>query len=206
MTKSSKVDTLFAMVAVLASTALGIITLYTSGIGLLDPKMHRAGGFALALIVGVAVSRNKQESSGIVQTTIDCGLILVGLWSIWAFYFVQTEMEVTLYDVTIKDAWPALTGLVVFLELTRRLWGWGLFSVSAMAVLYLLFGRDFPGILAHSGFSLQEVSEALWYNTNKGVFGSITSIVLNTVFIFIIFGALLEGTGAGQLCLSLRFL
>jgi len=50
------------------------------------------------------------------------------------------------------------------------------------------------------------VAEALWYNTNKGVFGSITNIVLSTVFIFIIFGVLLEGTGAGDTLLKFAFL
>ena len=115
-------------------------------------------------------------------------------------------MEEALYDVTTADAWPALVGLVVFLELCRRLWGWGLFCVGALAVLYLLFGKNMPGILAHSGFSLTEVAEALWYNTNKGVFGSVTNIVLSTVFIFIIFGVLLEGTGAGDTLLKFAFL
>lgn len=199
-----------SLASILACAALGIIALYSSGIGLLDPKLHRAGGFALALIVGVAAAAAKREGSGgarvLIDILIDAALVVFGLWSIWSFHFVQTEMETALYDVTNRDAWPALAGLVVFLELTRRLWGWGLFSVGALAVLYLLFGQDLPGIMEHSGFSLKEVAEALWYNTNKGVFGSITNIVLSTVFIFIIFGALLEGTGAGDTLLKFAFL
>ncbi len=202
----SPTNTVFVSASVLACAALGAITLYTSGLGLLDAKLHRAVGFALALIVGVAVARAKRDGSNPLQTLLDLALIAAGLWSIWSFHFVQSEMETALYDVTSKDAWPALAGLIVFLELTRRLWGWGLFSVGALAVLYLLFGKNMPGIMEHSGFSLTEVAEALWYNTNKGVFGSITNIVLSTVFIFIIFGALLEGTGAGDTLLKFAFL
>lgn len=203
---------LYSLSSVIACAVLGIIALYSSGIGLLDPKLHRAGGFALALFIGVAVASSKRQAGSLSELTInfhrvfDVVLIVAGLWSIWSFHFVQSEMETALYDVTIKDAWPALAGLVVFLELTRRLWGWGLFSVGALAVLYLLFGQNMPGIMEHSGFSLREVAEALWYNTNKGVFGSITNIVLSTVFIFIIFGALLEGTGAGDTLLKFAFL
>ncbi len=200
--------------SILACAVLGVMALYSSGIGLLDPKLHRAGGFALALIAGVAVAaatreRSAEEAghrSSSINILLDAVLLVAGFWSIWAFHFVQTEMETALYDVTNADAWPALAGLVVFLELSRRLWGWGLFSVGALAVLYLLFGQNLPGIMEHSGFSLKEVSEALWYNTNKGVFGSITNIVLSTVFIFIIFGALLEGTGAGDTLLKFAFL
>ena len=190
--------TLFAVVSAAACFLLGAIALYSSGIGLIEPKLHRAAGFALALLAGVAASRARAAAKGPVtrgtataHLVVDSALIIAGLWSIWSFYFVQSQMEVALYDVTRADAWPALAGLVVFLELCRRLWGWGLFGVGAFGVLYLLFGADLPGIMAHTGFTLKEVAEALWYNTNKGVFGSITNIVLSTVFIFIIFGVLL---------------
>lgn len=200
----------FALASALACFALGLITLYSSGVGLIDPKLHRAGGFALALVVGIVVSQRRRIDAGkpfgAIHVAFDTVLLFAGLWSIWSFHFVQTEMETALYDVTTRDAWPSLAGLIVFLELCRRLWGWGLFGVGAFGVLYLLFGQDLPGILSHTGFSLKEVAEALWYNTNKGVFGSITNIVLSTVFIFIIFGVLLEGTGAGDTLLKFAFL
>lgn len=207
---ASATTRLFALGSTLACIALVVATLYSSGIGLIDPKFHRAAGFALALFVGLAVSQTRRMKAGKqltpVHAAIDGVLLIAGLWSIWSFHFVQTEMETALYDVTTRDAWPALAGLVVFLELCRRLWGWGLFGIGVFGVVYLLYGQDLPGILAHSGFSLKEVSEALWYNTNKGVFGSITNIVLSTVFIFIIFGVLLEGTGAGDTLLKFAFL
>jgi len=207
---------LFAGASVFACFTLGVIALYSSGIGLVDPKIHRSVGFALALIAAVALSRQRASGKRAKQQraewlprsrlVIDLLLIVAGLWAIWSFYFVQSEMETALYDVSTKDAWPAMVGLVVFLELCRRLWGWGLFSVGLFGVVYLLYGQNLPGILEHSGFSLKEVAEALWYNTNKGVFGAITNIVLSTVFIFIIFGVLLEGTGAGDTLLKFAFL
>ncbi len=203
---------MFSLAKIMACFVLGIIALYSSGVGLIDPKFHRALGFALSLIVAVVVSRERRLDSrrGDVapqlNLIVDIGLIVAGCWAIYSFYFVQTQMETALYDVTIRDAWPALAGLVVFLELCRRLWGWGLFGVGLFGVAYLLFGQDLPGLFAHSGFSLKEVAEAFWYNTNKGVFGSITNIVLSTVFIFIIFGVLLEGTGAGDTLLKFAFL
>jgi len=206
----------FAGASILVCFLLGAIALYSAGIGLIDPKLHRSLGFALALVAAVAVSRNRAlakrnkqnltQRAPSLQLLIDLLLIVVGLWSIGSFYFVQSEMETALYDISTNDAWPAIFGLMVFLELCRRLWGWGLFSVGLFGVVYLLFGQNLPGILEHSGFSLKEVAEALWYNTNKGVFGAITNIVLSTVFVFIIFGVLLEGTGAGDTLLKFAFL
>ncbi len=200
----------FAWLSSAACLVLGLIALYSSGIDLIDPKMHRALGFALALFVGIAASRKRWLATDRPVTpyhvALDTLLLVAGLWAIWSFYSVQSQMETSLYDVTTRDAWPAIAGLVVFLELCRRLWGWGLFGVGAFGVLYLLYGQDLPGLLSHSGFTLKEVATALWYNTNKGVFGSITNIVLSTVFIFIIFGVLLEGTGAGDTLLKFAFL
>ena len=203
----------FALAGMLAAAALGAITIYISGIGLLDPKLHRAGGFALALITALAVSQKKSQrlhraSSGeaMLRLAIDLAMLIAGLWSIWAFYSVQTQMETALYDVRNGDVWPALAGIVVFLELCRRLWGNGVFGVGVLGVLYLMYGQYLPGLLEHAGFSMREIAQALWYNTNKGVFGSLTNIVLTTVFIFIIFGALLEGTGAGDTLLKFAFL
>lgn len=201
---------IFGICSAIACLLLGLVALYSSGMDLIDPKMHRALGFALALFVGIAASQQKRLTIGKpvppLQWGIDAVLLVGGLWSIWSFYSVQSQMETSLYDVTTRDAWPAIAGLVVFLELCRRLWGWGLFGVGAFGVLYLLYGQDLPGLLSHTGFTLKEVATALWYNTNKGVFGSITNIVLSTVFIFIIFGVLLEGTGAGDTLLKFAFL
>ncbi|MEX3015276.1 TRAP transporter permease [Gymnodinialimonas hymeniacidonis] len=207
---SGPIDRAFTWAAYLACAALGAIAIYSAGIDLIDPKMHRAVGFALALFVAIAVSRRRRvdagKANGPIHLAIDLALLGAGLWAIWSFFTVQTQMEVALYDVRQADAWPALAGLIVFLELCRRLWGWGLFSIGALGVLYLLYGQGMPGILEHTGFDFVDVSEALWYNTNKGVFGSITNIVLVTVFIFIIFGVLLEGTGAGDTLLKFAFL
>lgn len=201
-----------AIAGILAAALLGAITIYTSGIGLLDPKLHRAGGFALALIAAIAVSHVRLSSRGRspmrrrVALVVDLVLLLAGLWSIWAFYSVQTQMQTALYDVSNRDVWPAFAGILVFLELCRRLWGLGVFGVGVFGVLYLLFGQHLPGLLEHAGFSMRGIAQALWYNTNKGVFGSLTNIVLSTVFIFILFGALLEGTGAGDTLLKFAFL
>lgn len=205
-------STAYRYVWLLGCLALGLIALYSSGIGLIDPKFHRALGFALSLAVAIVVSRKRRDASKraerfpTIKLVIDVALLVLGYWAIWSFYFVQTQMETALYDVSAKDVWPAFAGLIVFLELCRRLWGYGLFGVGVFGIVYLLYGQELPGILAHSGFSFKEVAEALWYNTNKGVFGSITNIVLSTVFIFIIFGVLLEGTGAGDTLLKFAFL
>ncbi|MDP6259445.1 MAG: TRAP transporter fused permease subunit, partial [Rhodospirillales bacterium] len=95
--------------------------------------------------------------------------------------------------------------LIVIVELTRRVWGWTLFVVSLLSLIYILWGQDLPGVLRHSGFSYEQLAENLWFNLNKGIFGSITNIVINVVLIFVLFGVMLESTGAGQTLLKYAF-
>ena len=54
----------YAFTAALACFFLGAIALYSSGIGLVEPKFHRAAGFALALVVGITASRTRREAKG----------------------------------------------------------------------------------------------------------------------------------------------
>ncbi|MFY0610232.1 MAG: TRAP transporter fused permease subunit [Hyphomicrobiaceae bacterium] len=207
-------STMTGYVSAVISFVLGALAIYSAGFALIDPKLHRASVFALALIVAIAVSRRSREQAvGETQSTFvsslyslsDVVLLVGGVWAIYTFFVVQTEMEENLYSVTSTDSVPAIVGLIVFLELCRRTWGLALFLVGALAVLYLAFGSGLPSIMAHAGFNEVEIAENLWFNMNKGVFGSITNIVINIVFVFIVFGTLLEGTGAGDTLLKFAF-
>ena len=179
---SGGLDRLYLVLAASACFGLGVITLYSSGVGLVEPKFHRSSGFVLALIVGISVSRMRRQAGGtvagsraVIHGILDAAMLAAGMWSIWSFFSVQSQME-RLYDVTLDASRhsPALSCSLSFagacgdgVFLRRRLW-------SPLSD----HGQDLPGIMAHTGFSLKEVAEALWYNTNKGVFGSITNIVL----------------------------
>ena len=59
---SGGVGKLYLLLSVLACFGLGAIALYSSGVGLVEPKFHRAAGFALALVVGITASRARREA------------------------------------------------------------------------------------------------------------------------------------------------
>ena len=140
------------------------------------------------------------------RITLDFLIIVFGILTVLKFYDVQYILENELYDVTYFDGLYSIVGLGIFIEVCRRSWGYALFFVGVFAVIYLYFGSHFPSFLQHSGFNERLIGENLWYNMNKGVFGTITNIAVNTVFIFILFGVLLEGTGAGHTLLKFAFI
>ena len=199
----------FSYISVLAALALSIIAIYASGFALIDPKFHRAFCCALALITIVLLPYRKIENSIkflISKITLDFLIIVFGILTVLKFYDVQYILENELYDVTYFDGLYSIVGLGIFIEVCRRSWGYALFFVGIFAVVYLYFGSHFPSFLQHSGFNERLIGENLWYNMNKGVFGTITNIAVNTVFIFILFGVLLEGTGAGHTLLKFAFI
>ena len=199
----------FSFVSISAALALSIIAIYASGFALIDPKFHRALCCALALITIVLLPYRKIENSIkflISRITLDFLIIVFGILTVLKFYDVQYILENELYDVTYFDGLYSIVGLGIFIEVCRRSWGYALFFVGVFAVIYLYFGSHFPSFLQHSGFNERLIGENLWYNMNKGVFGTITNIAVNTVFIFILFGVLLEGTGAGHTLLKFAFI
>ena len=199
----------FSFISISAALALSIIAIYASGFALIDPKFHRALCCALALITIVLLPYRKIENSIkflISRITLDFLIIVFGILTVLKFYDVQYILENELYDVTYFDGIYSIVGLGIFIEVCRRSWGYALFFVGVFAVIYLYFGSHFPSFLQHSGFNERLIGENLWYNMNKGVFGTITNIAVNTVFIFILFGVLLEGTGAGHTLLKFAFI
>ena len=199
----------FSFISISTALALSIIAIYASGFALIDPKFHRALCCALALITIVLLPYRKIEHSIkylISRITVDFLIIVFGILTVLKFYDVQYILENELYDVTYFDGLYSIVGLGIFIEVCRRSWGYALFFVGVFAVIYLYFGSHFPSFLQHSGFNERLIGENLWYNMNKGVFGTITNIAVNTVFIFILFGVLLEGTGAGHTLLKFAFI
>jgi len=194
---------------ILSALMLSFISVYSSGFALIDPKFHRALCCGLALITVVLLPYRKLENISDFMTSkivLDFFIVVFGMLTVFKFYTVQAILEIELYEVSYFDGLYSILGLIIFIEVCRRSWGYALFFVGLFAIFYLYFGSDLPGFLKHSGFNERLIGENLWYNMNKGVFGTITNIAVNTVFIFILFGILLEGTGAGYTLLKFAFI
>lgn len=113
------------------------------------------------------------------------------------FTQVAYLMEQTLYFFTSFDVWLALGGTAVLLEATRRLFGLPIVIIAILTLIYCFFGSSLPGFLNHPGISADRAMDTIWYGY-QGVFGAPTSVVIRVVLIFVVFGVVLEGTGASD--------
>jgi TRAP transporter 4TM/12TM fusion protein len=100
------------------------------------------------------------------------------------------------------DLMLGLLTIVVVLELTRRSTGWGLVAVALLALGYAAAGPWLPGILAHRGYGATRLIEHL-YLTTEGIWGIPLGVSADFVYLFILFGAVLDVAGGGALLLSL---
>ncbi|MBW2178597.1 MAG: TRAP transporter permease, partial [Deltaproteobacteria bacterium] len=102
------------------------------------------------------------------------------------------------------DLIVAVVGLILLLEATRRALGPPLMVVAGVFILYSFFGPYMPAVIAHKGASLSKGMSHYWLGT-EGVFGVALGVSTGMVFMFVLFGALLESAGAGNYFIRTAF-
>lgn len=101
------------------------------------------------------------------------------------------------------DLLAAGLGMVVLLEATRRTLGPALMIIALAMLFYGFAGRIMPELISHGGLSFNRVMTQQW--SNEGVFGIALGVSTSFVFLFVLFGALLERAGAGHYFIQLSF-
>ena len=97
---------------------------------------------------------------------------------------------------TAVDTTIGLIGLLVVIEAARRSLGWALPILSLTFLLYAVFGASFPSwLFPHRGYSISRIVAQTFLHS-QGIFGVALSVMFTYVFLFVIFGAFLEATGA----------
>jgi len=107
-------------------------------------------------------------------------------------------------DPTTIDLAVGVVGMVVLLEATRRALGPPLMVVAIIFLTYTFGGPYMPEVIAHKGQSLSKVMSHQWLTT-EGVFGVALGVSSSFVFLFVLFGAMLEKAGAGNYFIKVAF-
>lgn len=103
---------------------------------------------------------------------------------------------------TTLDLLAGALAILVVLELTRRTTGWALVVVALLALAYALAGPYLPGVLAHRGYSPVRLIEHLYLST-EGIWGVPLGVSADFVYLFVLFGAILDAAGGGELFIGL---
>jgi len=95
-------------------------------------------------------------------------------------------------------------GILILIEATRRVFGLPLVIIAVCFLLFSYFGRYAPEIISHGGLSLNRLVGFQWLD-QEAIFGIPIGVSVDFIFLFVLFGALLETAGGGKYFLDLAF-
>jgi TRAP transporter 4TM/12TM fusion protein len=101
------------------------------------------------------------------------------------------------------DMLAALAGVILILELTRRLAGLALVIIAGIFVLYSFVGPWLPGILQHRGYSMSRFFTYIY--TDQGILGPTTAISSTYIILFVAFAAFLQASRVGEYFVNFAF-
>jgi len=95
-------------------------------------------------------------------------------------------------------------GILILLEATRRAIGLPLVIIAVCFLLFSYFGKYAPDIISHGGLSIKRLVGFQWFD-QEAIFGIPIGVSVDFIFLFVLFGALLETAGGGKYFLDLAF-
>ncbi|MBI2526941.1 MAG: TRAP transporter fused permease subunit [Candidatus Rokubacteria bacterium] len=173
---------------------LGATLLYIGPFG--EYPLHVERGIPLLLAATLLFLR-VPFARGWRGLAVDVALIAATVFAVLHIVRRFAVIATSFGSLSVIDFASAAAGAVVVLEMARRTIGMSLPVIAGGFVAYAFWGQWLPGDLSHGGFSLERVARFIWL-AQDGVWGVPVGVMAEFVSLFIIFGAMVERTGAGQ--------
>lgn len=162
--------------------------------------------FALSLGFLIYSFKYKPDTNLLVKV-LSYLMVLVGFFSAIAslyIYIFYNELALRAGAYTLLDVSVALFVTVMVIEATRRSIGLALPLVVIVFLIYDYFGPYMPDLIAHKGASLNKIAGQM-YLTTEGILGVPLGVSATFVYLFVLFGVLLDKAGAGKYFIDLAF-
>lgn len=199
---------LAGIIAVLA-LVMAFFHLYSGGIQLLPATQQRAIhlGLAFALVFLIyPIFQKKDEDKKAEQKGISLFInITLALLSLGVgLYMTVRYLELPL-ELSAPSSLTLTVGVLVILltlEVARRMLGLALPIIAIVFLVYAFIGDKLPLMIQHSGYSFERIITQIGL-TNQGIFGIPLGVSASYIVLFVIFGAMLERSGAGAMFMDL---
>ena len=197
-----------------ASVTAAVFHLYAAGFSPFTALVQRPVHLALMatlgfLGVGVQFRRSREKEGELDQEAGPphigpLNYVLAGLSVLACLYLASENQELVSRsgNPTLLDLVAGGVMVVLVLELARRATGWGLVTVCIMALVYAVSGPYLPGFLAHRGYGVTRIVEQLFLST-EGIWGVPLGVSADFVYLFVLFGVVLDTAGGGALLIAL---
>lgn len=184
-------------ITVFISVIFVIFQLYATLSGAITAQVLRATHLAFVQLLAFLLFPPTKNSPRNTLPWYDIVLGLVGA-ACWLYIVVNFDSLVRRSgNNTPLDVAVGIVGILVLFESCRRIVGLPIMIIAGSFIVFAFAGKYLPGFLHHRGYSLQRVVCHLFYNT-EGIMGTPIGACSTFIFLFILFGALLEKTGIGH--------
>ena len=186
---------------------LSLFQLYTAGLVAMTAMRHRSVFLTCILVMAFltkpiykGVRKDRFNAALVVDLILAAAAIAVG-----AYIFI--DLQGIFERQGDWSRWDFAVGIILVLlvlEATRRVIGYNLMIIASAALLFAYFGPYMPELVVHKGYSIERIATTLSLTT-EGIFGLPLGVASTFVFIFILFGAFLDKTGAGKFFIDLSY-
>lgn len=182
---------------------LAVFSLYSAFFGVFSDMIQRSFHLALVLfLVYTAHGAFNKKSPRTYELLVDSALLIIG-FSVLIYHVVFfNEISGRWGELTQLEFWLGSLCILTLLEATRRSIGWPIVILAIIFLGYAFLGPQLPGLLNHRGYSFERVVSHL-YLGGGGIFGTPLGVSATFVVMIVIFGALLERSGAGRVLMDI---
>jgi len=174
------------------------------GIGVFNDTESRSIHLAFAIFLTFTAYPAFKKSPRDYIPTIDWVMAIVGAFCAAYLFLFYDSLSSRPGNPNTLDIIVACVGMVLLLAATWRALGPPLMIVAIIFLIYCFGGQSMPGILAWKGASFGAIADNQWLSTD-GVFGIALGVSSGFVFLFVLFGALLDKAGAGNYFIKVAF-
>ncbi|GIX23155.1 MULTISPECIES: TRAP transporter permease [Caldimonas] len=177
---------------------------FSLGVFVLNDTESRAIHLAFAVFLAfMAYPAFKRSPRDHVPLT-DWVFAVVGAFCAAYLFLFYRDLAQRPGQPTEMDVYAAVLGVVLLLEATRRVLGLPMVIVAVIFLVYTFGGPYMPDMIAHRGASLNRAASHYWLTT-EGVFGIALGVSSGFIFLFVLFGSLLDKAGAGNYFIKSAF-
>ena len=175
----------------ICSLSLLLFYSYAAIISPASTQYHRGIYVIITYILVFLLYKSKSTLMRIVDYLLIAGSIISIAY--WVFNFEAINYRTGAETTT--DMYIAIVGVLISIELARRVVG-NIFVIIGVAMLaYGVYGDIMPDLFSHAGATFPELCVSIFYKSD-GIFGIMANVLATYIILFVLFGAFLEKCGA----------
>ncbi|HEX5640644.1 MAG TPA: TRAP transporter permease [Burkholderiaceae bacterium] len=177
---------------------------FALGVGVFNDTEARSFHLAIALFLAFLAFPAFRRSPRDRVPVTDWLFAALGAASVLYLIVFYRELALRPGNPTGLDVAVGIVGLLLLLEATRRAVGLPMAVLAVLFLVYVMAGPHLPDVIAHKGASISRVVSHMWMVT-EGVFGIALGVSVSFIFVFVLFGTLLDRAGGGNYMMQVSF-